>query len=90
MGSSITLQCPTTNPSTIWLFSNDGINLFSIDNTDPNQYSINSQFSLTVFNLGLSNEGYYACGYSPTITTITPYITYNLFVKSKCFLFLVL
>ena len=82
-GSSVVLPCNSTNPSTFWTYSNDAVNLFLIDNSAPTVYNISAQQTLTIMNIGQSNNGLYACGYSPSLTSFTAYITYKLFVEGN-------
>lgn len=85
MGSSVQLICANSssalgNQQVTWMFTKDKLNYLFIDNT-PNKYFIDYDSSLTVTNLQLNDDGYYACTITqPNFTTIS---SYQLYVKGK-------
>jgi hypothetical protein len=82
-GTTATLLCFSNDKSAFWLFSRDGVQTFLIDNSNPTVYTIDSLNTLKVININQNNNGIYACGYSPSITSFTAYITYDLFVQGN-------
>ena len=82
LGTTVSLQCNSSNATAFWIFLDANGILARINSTNPSPYTINGQI-LNIFNISLNNSGLFACGYWPTATSFNAFFTYQLIVEGK-------
>jgi hypothetical protein len=72
----------STISSTIWIYTSNGEVIYLVE-TNENKFAISSENELIIRNLDFKDDGFYACGYSPSENVFVSFLIFNLFVKGR-------